>query len=158
MTDSSNSGYDEIHLLLSTPGSTVAEGIALYNMIRALPLRVVTYNFGSVNSIGNVVYQASAKRIAATDSSFMFHGVSIDFDNTRMDLKHLQERAEGLKIDQSMICDIMVRHTNLNGANTHRLFLEMAYLNVHEALLSGIIDEVKDIHFPPGLPIRHILL
>src|SRR5258708_35936631 len=48
-------GFNELHLLLSTPGGHVAQGIAIYKMLRALPISVTTYNVGSVNSIGNVI-------------------------------------------------------------------------------------------------------
>ena len=60
-----NDGHDEIHFLLSTPGGTVTDGITLYNFIRSLPIRVVAYNLGNVNSIGNVIYQAAEHRVSA---------------------------------------------------------------------------------------------
>lgn len=150
-------GHDEIHLLLSTPGGTVADGITLYNFIRSLPTRVVTYNLGSVNSIGNVVYQAGARRISAPVSSFMFHGVGFDIANARMELKQLKERVEGIKNDQSMISDIMVRHTNLGADEVDKLFLDMAFLNAQEAFQRGITDEVRDIHLPSGLPVQQLV-
>lgn len=37
----------ELHLLLSTPGGSVREGLAVYNVLRALPIKVITYNVGS---------------------------------------------------------------------------------------------------------------
>lgn len=42
LVGATNNGHDEIHLLLSTPGGTVADGITLYNLIRAIPARVIT--------------------------------------------------------------------------------------------------------------------
>jgi len=153
----SNAGHDEIHLLLSTPGGTVADGITIYNFLRSLPARVVTYNMGSVNSLGNVIYQAGDKRISAPASSFMFHGVGFDIANARMELKQLKERVEGIKNDQSMISDIMVRHTMLGAEDVDKLFLDMAFLNAHEALQRGITDEVRDIHLPKGLPVQQLI-
>ena len=55
-------GHDELHLLMNTPGGIVADGLAVYHFIRALSARVVTYNIGTVNSIGNVIYQAGDKK------------------------------------------------------------------------------------------------
>ena len=67
--------FRELHLLLSTMGGQVPAGISLYNMLMGLPVKVITHNTGTVNSIGNVVFLAGAERYAAKISSFMFHGV-----------------------------------------------------------------------------------
>jgi ATP-dependent protease ClpP protease subunit len=62
-------GFDELHLMLSTLGGQVAQGISIYNMLKALPIRVITYNVGTVNSIGNVIFLAGSPRYAARTSS-----------------------------------------------------------------------------------------
>lgn len=153
-----NEGHDEIHLFLSTPGGNVREGIAIYNFIRSLPVPVVCYNVGSVDSIGNVVFQSAERRVAATASSFMFHGVGFDIQSARLELKELRERMQGITNDQSLISDIMVRHTNLSRGDVEQLFLDMAYLRAEEALECGITDEVRDILLPKGIPILQLIL
>jgi len=45
-------------MLLSIPRGSVGDGITIHNFIRALPIPLITYNIGQVNSIGNIVYQA----------------------------------------------------------------------------------------------------
>lgn len=153
LSQCSNEDYDEIHLLLSTPGGTVADGIAIYNFIRALPVSLITYNIGQVYSIGNVVYQAGEKRISATSSSFMFHGVGFDVKNARLELKQLRERTRSIENDQALITDIMVRHTRLGVDDLNSLFLDMAHIRADEALERGITDEILDIRLPEGMPI-----
>ena len=157
LVNAANNGHDEIHVLLSTPGGTVADGITIYNAVRAIPVPIIMYNLGNVNSIGNVVFQAGQRRIAATSSSFMFHGVGFDIKNTRMEQKQLQEKIGALKNDQSLIAEIMVRHTNLDTAAIDELFLNMAHLSAQEALKRGITDEVTDIHLPQGMPIQQLI-
>lgn len=103
-------GHDEAHLLLSTPGGRVDTGLMVYNVLRALPIKVVTYNVGTVNSIGNVIFLAGAGRFASPTSSFMFHGVGFDIQNARFEEKALKERLQGLQNDQKLIADIIVRH------------------------------------------------
>ncbi len=61
ITHAANEVHDEIHLFMSTPGGTVNEGICLYNIIRSLPIPVITYNMGSVNSIGNCCTKQAQK-------------------------------------------------------------------------------------------------
>ncbi len=49
-------GVRKIHLLLSTPGGSVAHGIAIYNFLRGIPVEILTHNFGTVDSIGIIVF------------------------------------------------------------------------------------------------------
>lgn len=66
-----NDGHDDIHLFLSTPGGGVADGIAVYNFLIALPVPLSVYNIGTVDSIGNVIFQGGSQRIAFPTSRFM---------------------------------------------------------------------------------------
>jgi ATP-dependent protease ClpP protease subunit len=152
-----NNGHDEIHLLLSTPGGTTQDGIAIYNTLRALPVPVRTYNVGNVNSIGNVIYQAGCRRICAENSSFMFHGVGFDIQNARLELKQLNEQVRSIQNDQSLIASIITRHTGLAEQEVDRLFLAMEYMNAKTALERGIADEIGDIRLPKGVPIHQLI-
>lgn len=143
-------GMDELHLMLSTPGGNVREGIALYNALMALPTRVVTYNIGSVNSIGNVVFLAGAQRFANRTSNFMFHGVGFDIQGTRFEEKQLLERLDSLQNDQSLIAEIITRRTKISPSKVHDLFLRAAFLRANEAKAKGIIDDIRDAKVPKG--------
>ena len=152
-----NEGRDEIHLFMSTPGGLVADGIAAYNGIRALPIPVLTYNIGNVDSIGNVVFQAGSRRVAAPISSFMFHGVGFDVQNARFELRQLNERADSIQKDQQLIAEILVGRTQLSISDVEQLFLRTAYLRPHEALDRGLTDEVREVRLPQGVPIFQLV-
>lgn len=152
-----NDGHDEIHFFLSTLGGSVADGITLYNFIRSLPAKVIVYNTGSVNSTGNIIYQAGSRRVCAAVASFMFHGVGFDVQNARLEMKQLKERMDNLTNDQSMVADILVRHTELGTDDVNQLFLEMAFVNAQEALKRGITDEIRDFRLPKGMRILQLV-
>jgi ATP-dependent protease ClpP protease subunit len=145
-------GTDEIHLMLSTPGGNVREGVALYNLLRALPTRLITYNVGTVDSIGNVVFLAGDDRYAAQTSSFMFHGVGFDVQNTRFEKKTLTERLDSLQNDQSLISDIIIQRTNINAQEAEALFLQAAFIRADDAKARGIINDIRDVQVPQGAP------
>lgn len=142
--------FDELHLLLSTPGGNVREGIAVYNALMAFPLKVFTYNIGQVNSIGNVIYLAGTRRFANRTSSFMFHGVGFDIANQRFEEKQLIERLAGLRNDQQLISDIMRKRARITAKKAHELFLQAAFVLPEEARRLGIVDEIRDINVPKG--------
>lgn len=157
LSNVTNDGYDEIHLFLNTPGGTVPDGIAIHNFILALPVPVVIYNIGTVNSIGNVVYQAGKRKVSAPSSSFMFHGVGFDITNARFEMKQLREKVSSLENDQALISEIIVRHTKLSAEDVDKLFLEMAFMSAQDALERGITDEVREINLPSGMPIIQLM-
>ena len=68
-----NGGADTVHLSFSSNGGYVADGIFLHNHIRALPLRLVIYNTGSVGSIAVSVFLAAHERYCSKHAMFMIH-------------------------------------------------------------------------------------
>lgn len=94
LAKAANDGHDELHVLLSSPGGRVADGIAVYNFMRALAVRIVTYNIATVDSIGNVIFQGGTHRVASPTSRFMFHGVGFKLPQARFELKQLRERTQ----------------------------------------------------------------
>ena len=68
-------------------------GLNLYNVLRALPTKLITHNVGNVDSIGNAIFLAGVERYACPHSTFMFHGVGFDAPaNSRFEEKNLRER------------------------------------------------------------------
>lgn len=157
VTQHLNQGFDDIHLFLSTPGGGVADGIMVYNVLSALPVPLTTYNVGTVDSIGNVIFMAGIQRIAFPTSRFMFHGVGFDVKAARFELKDVRERSAAIANDQSMIADILVKHTNLTAHDIEKLFLEAAFLRSMEAEKSGIVHEVREVKLPLGLPVVQLV-
>src|SRR3546814_4408950 len=51
-------GFNELYFLFSTPGGSVMHGMNIYNVLRALPARLVFHNVGNVDSIGNAIFLA----------------------------------------------------------------------------------------------------
>ena len=54
-----NEGIEEVHLSFSSLGGYVHSGIFLYNHIRAMPLKVVIHNTGTVASIAAAIFVAA---------------------------------------------------------------------------------------------------
>lgn len=142
--------FDELHLLLSTPGGTVRDGIAAYNALMALPLKITTYNIGQVNSIGNVLYLAGSQRFANKTSSFMFHGVGFDIANQRFEEKQLIERLDNLRNDQKLIADILRKRSKITARKADDLFLKAAFVLPEEARRLGVVHEIRDVNVPKG--------
>jgi ATP-dependent Clp protease, protease subunit len=149
-----NQGVKQLYLMLSTPGGSVMHGMNLYNVLRALPVELITHNVGNVDSIGNAVFLAGAKRYACAHSTFMFHGVGFDVSQPmRFEEKLLRERLDGIASDQKRIGSVIKERTKISEDDIAKLFLEMQTKDATFAAGCGIVDEIRDVQIPPGSPI-----
>src|ERR1700689_2577824 len=123
MAQCANQQVQEVHLLLSTPGGAVMNGLNLYNVLRGLPLTLVTHNVGNVDSIGNAVFLAGERRYACPHSTFMFHGVAFTAEGGKQfNEKLLRERLESILADQKRIGAILEERSTLARAQIEPLF------------------------------------
>ena len=152
-----NEKVEEINLLFSTAGGAVINGINLYNVLRAMPFKLIVYNVGSVNSIGNVVFLAGDERYASPTSSFMFHGVGFDItQTTRLEEKLLRERLDAIASDQSLIASIIAERTNIDAQEVSSLFLEASTKDATFAKEKGIVDDIRDVQIPKGATVLQL--
>ena len=137
----------------ASPGGAVGAGIVLYNFLRALPVEIVMHNTGSVDSIGTVIFLAGAKRYAAVHSTFLFHGVQLNFQGPGQ-LNHVQllERLSMLKQDEGKIGGIIAERTKLTARDIRKLFHQGESKDAAFARDGGIIDEIKDPIIPKDAP------
>ena len=57
-------GVKDFVILISTPGGSVFHGLSAYNYLKGLPANIITHNFGSVDSIGLVLFCGGSKRFS----------------------------------------------------------------------------------------------
>ena len=93
-------GVTNFIILISSPGGSVFHGLSAYNYLKGLPATITTHNFGSVDSIGVVLYCGGSKRLSVPQARFLLHGVSSNFEQkVSLEDKQLDERLKGLRID-----------------------------------------------------------
>lgn len=141
--------YERLHLMISSPGGSVFHGISIYNFLRGAPFETYTYNFGSVDSIGVVIFSAGARRFSVPHARFLIHGVRFNFQgNASFDEKQLEEHLKSVKIDQQNIARIIA---DTSGKPMHKVEDDMnsrITLNPQEAKDYGLVHEVKSVLFP----------
>jgi ATP-dependent Clp protease, protease subunit len=134
------------------------QGIAFYNAMCAMPFELITHNIGNVDSIGNAVFLAGAKRYACSNSTFMFHGVGFQAQ-TQMHFQEaqLRERLDSVLADQKRIGDIIKSRTSLTDLEIGDLFLHEQTKDVAYASAKGIIHQVTPIQIPTGASVIQLI-
>jgi len=153
LANCANQGVQEVYLALSTPGGSVMNGMNLYNVMRAMPFKLITHNVGNVDSIGNVMFLAGEERCASPHSTFMFHGVGFNPDGARLEEKLLRERLNGILADQKRIGSVIEERTQLAGNKIKALFREAGTKDAAYAASVGIVHQVRELQIPAGSPI-----
>jgi len=143
-------GATEFIILISSPGGSVLHGLSAYNYLKGLPVAVTTHNFGSVDSIGVVLFCGGSKRLSVPQARFLLHGVSASFQNERLEEKQLEERLKALRIDIENIAKVIAANIGKPVQDVINAMLERTTLNPDEAKAWGLVHEIKSELFEAG--------
>ncbi len=148
--DKMKEGITQFILLISSPGGNVFYGLSAYNYLKGLPVTITTHNFGSVDSIGVILFCGGRKRLSVPQARFLLHGVSAGFQNVSLEEKQLEERLKGLKIDIENIAKVISVNTGKSIQDVTNAMLERTTLNPDEAKEWGLVHEIKSELFEVG--------
>jgi ATP-dependent Clp protease, protease subunit len=141
--------YTRINLMISSPGGSVFHGLSIYNYLKGAPVEVYTYNFGSVDSIGVIVFCAGTKRYSVPHARFLIHGVKFNIQgNASFDEKEMEEHFKSLKIDQLNIAKVIADNCKKKTDEIENDMNERTTLNPTQAKEYGLVHSVKSELFP----------
>ena len=144
-------GTDQFIILVSSPGGSVIHGLSAYNYLKGLPAAITTHNFGSVDSIGIVLYCAGSRRLSVPQARFLFHGVNVQFrGDQNLEEKVLEERLKGLRVDMENIARVIAANTGRDAKDVTDAMIEGRMLNPEEAKTWGLVHEIKSELFEAG--------
>lgn len=151
------SGTNRIILMISCPGGSVFHGLSAYNYLKGIPAQVVTHNFGSVDSIGVVLFCAGSTRLSVPNARFLLHGVAAGFQQAeRIEEKQLEERLKSLQIDMTNIAGVISASTGKTVAEVNAAMLERTTLDPEQAKEWGLAHEIKSQLLEPGCEVISI--
>jgi len=144
-------GVRDFIILISSPGGSVIHGLSTYNYLKGLPATITTHNFGSVDSIGIVLYCAGSRRLSVPQARFLLHAVNVQFKgNQSLEEKQLEERLKGLRIDIENIAKVIAANTDKSVEDVTNAMLERITLTPEEAQSWGLVNEIKSQLFESG--------
>ncbi|MGB7354937.1 MAG: hypothetical protein WBD06_14625, partial [Acidobacteriaceae bacterium] len=86
-------------------------------------------------------------------STFMFHGVGFDIQNTRFEERKCRETLASILAEHKRIGTVMRERTNLHDRAIRSLFREAQTKDSAFAVSSGIVHEIRDVQVPAGAPV-----
>jgi len=136
----------------------VFHGLSAYNFLKGIPARVVTHNFGSVDSMGVVLLCAGDRRLTVPHARFLLHGVQANFpQGAALEEKQLEERLKGLQIDIENIAGVIAATTGRSEKQVAKDMLNRTTLNPEQAVEYGLVHEIKEELLPAGAELLSIV-
>lgn len=151
-----NNNYDSVYLAFSSLGGYVADGVYLYNHIRALPIPVTIHATGNIASVAVAIYAGAARRLCSKHVLFMIHPTSVPGSTEGMSWERLQQlmrsalaeedRTEGILRDRCSIPDDTL---------TARRFSEV-HFSAEDAVKFGVAHAIEEFTLPSGCEMHQV--
>ena len=148
---------ERLILLMSTPGGSVFHGLSVYNYLRGLSIEIETVNFGSVDSIGVVIFCAGSRRTSVPNARFLLHGVSSNIQGpVTADEKQLEEIIKGLQIDVRNISRVVAETTKKTEQEIYDAMINRTTLDPQQAMDFGLVTGIETGLVPAGAAVISI--
>lgn len=125
---------DVIEVRINSPGGSVFEGVAIYNMLVAHPAAIEVHIDGLAASIASVIALAGEERHTAENALWMIHNPSLALRGEASDLRKMADVLDKVK---DSILNTYVTATGMDRAELSRMMDETTYLTADEAMEKG---------------------
>ena len=130
-----------INLEINSPGGSVFDGLAIYNMLRASGKTVNVKVMGVAASIASVIAMAGTKISMPANSMIMVHAPSGGVFGTATEMRDM---AEVLDKVQASLIGVYMKRTGKTEDEISAMLAKDTWLSADEALALGFADEITD--------------
>lgn len=132
---------DEIDVHINSTGGDVAEGLAIYNILKNSGMKVTTYCDGFACSAASVVFMAGDERIMNEASLLLIHNA---WTYAKGNAAEFRKQAEDLdKITQASVKSYM-RHVNISEEEVKKMMNEETWISAEDAKTMGFATKVLE--------------
>lgn len=131
---------DEIDVYINSYGGSVAQGFAIYNMLKSHPAKVRTICNGFACSIASVIFLAGDERIMQGASLLMIHN---PFTYSCGNADELRKVADDLDKMAQVSIDLYCESTGLDAAIVKDMMDKETWMSASDALELGFATSVS---------------
>ena len=130
---------NRINLHLNTPGGSVADGLAIFNLFRSHPAHVAVYIDGVVASMGTVIAMAGDEIIMPENTLMMIHAPWVWAEGNAEELRSTADDLD--KMADAMMATYTTR-TGLSEDEVRQMMSRDTWLTAAEAVELGLADRM----------------
>lgn len=130
----------EITIFINSPGGSVRDGLALYDVMKAISCPIRTVCMGIAASMGSILFVAGDKRQMLEHSKAMIHDPLIA--STGGNALSLKAISDDLMVTRQTTAEILAKHTGHTVEEILEKTSKDTYLSAKECLEFGFCDEI----------------
>jgi ATP-dependent protease ClpP protease subunit len=150
---------ERIYLFMNSLGGQVDDGVALFGLIRSLPVEVITVNVGMVASAAIITFLAGKQRIAFPHCTFHFHDYEWNYPAAH-NLTRLEymDHTQILNSARETTFELLKANTSFTDGELKELkLLEVPVIkDAAFAKAKGIVHEVNYVTFTEEMNIFNV--
>lgn len=145
-----NNGYDEIYLAFSSLGGYIADGVYLYNHIRALPIPVIIHATGNIASVAVAIYTGANTRLCSKHVLFMIHPAAVPGSAEGMSWDRLQQLMDSALAEENRTEGILRERCSIPDELLIRRRFSEVQFSAEDAVKFRVAHAVEEFTLPPG--------
>ncbi len=133
---------DTLNVHINSPGGSVYDGVAIFNMLRQHKASVTVHIDGLAASIASVIAMSGDKVVMPSNSMMMIHNaMSVSIGNAN-DMRKMADDLE--KINESVINSYITKNPELDREYLKALMDDETWLTASEAYELGLVDVIDE--------------
>lgn len=133
---------DTLNVHINSPGGSVYDGVAIFNMLRQHKASVTVHIDGLAASIASVIAMSGDKVVMPSNSMMMIHNaMSVSIGNAN-DMRKMADDLE--KINESVINSYIAKNPDLDKEYLKSLMDDETWLTASEAYELGLVDVIDE--------------
>lgn len=155
---SGRNGYREINLCISSVGGFLDQAYYAFTMIEALPVRLITWNTGNIQSAANILFLVGDERYAIDGATFFFHQTGYDPPQQRLTTAYLTERLKAAQYDDKRSAQIIATKTGKALQEVQTWQSTELVMDTTAAKAHGLIHGVRQFVIPQNAFFHQIVI
>lgn len=133
---------EEITFYINSPGGSVADGLALYDIMQNLSCPIHTICMGTAASFGAILFIAGNKREILPHSKIMIHDPLIAGNGLTGSATLLHTKIDSLMETRSILANIIAKHTDKTIEEIYEKTATDTWFTAKEAIEFGLADNI----------------
>lgn len=156
LNESINQGYSEFHLAFSSLGGLTADGIFVYNHLRASPIPVIIHATGNVASVAVAIFLAGSARFCSKHVLFMMHPTSIGPFGEGLSWERIESLRQSALAEEGRTESILRERASIPDEVLKARRFRDVHFSPEDAVKFGIAHEIKEFSLPSGARVLQI--
>ncbi len=134
---------EAVTLYIDSPGGSVSAGLAVYDVMQAVPCKIRTVCVGTAASMAAVVFAAGDTREILRHGEVMIHDPLVNGGISGSALA-VQDKSERLMQMRKTLCGILAEHTGKSMKQIYKATAKDTWFGAEEAVRFGLADRIID--------------